>query len=527
MRRNVSALIAVDTTKTSNKSGDFVGKHQRSPLESRVFHSERLKSDPCIFSPKAPTTSLGSALKRYTEKHSHRLSQSPVPAPQSPQKSQKVLSIPDQSSSQPRITSSLHSPNPSNQHLQPQSPNPKQAEYKAMFDSLRSQLNQGSRQCVKAVRIEKMGANGGGLDQRERVGSGMEGKLKLSIDIRPPTKEPPPPSRKAAYDLFCSIRQNSSPSIKKTPLSFSTVLPDAISSQDTSSQPPQTLSSPQLRWTSSRADWPPTNLTLSTPLGTGSFSTVYSAYDNQLNCPVAVKVITKPSLPSPHLKAAVQGELSALTDILHPNICKMLRWTEDKSSVYIVMAVVSGVTLKQYSGKLRSTMAVLPLAVREERARKIFVQIVSAVSYIHRLGYVHRDLKLSNVMFDPTTWHATLIDFGFAAKENEYNKKICCGTPAYISPEVLSNASDYSGKKTDVWALGVILYILLTGYYPFGTEEDPTLQKKILKAEFDIPQKFSQELKEVLQACFKLRWQDRPSAEELMNFSWMAVKPPS
>lgn len=102
----------------------------------------------------------------------------------------------------------------------------------------------------------------------------------------------------------------------------------------------------------------------------------------------------------------------------------------------------------------------------EEEAAVFFVQLVRAVEYLHKEGISHRDLKLSNVLVDHDN-KLKLIDFGFA-DNSQKNLKEFCGTPSYMAPELVLKV-DYWGSFVDIWALGVILYRLLVGTFPFGS----------------------------------------------------------
>lgn len=99
-------------------------------------------------------------------------------------------------------------------------------------------------------------------------------------------------------------------------------------------------------------------------------------------------------------------------------------------------------------------------------AQHIFIQILEAVAYLHNEGIAHRDLKFTNILIDEER-RVKLIDFGFACPAGQVTKEFC-GTPAYMSPEIIQK-KDYRGTWVDVWALGVILHKILTGEYAFGS----------------------------------------------------------
>ena len=104
--------------------------------------------------------------------------------------------------------------------------------------------------------------------------------------------------------------------------------------------------------------------------------------------------------------------------------------------------------------------------IDEHCAKKIFYQIVEAIQYCHAQNIVHRDIKLENIILDDKL-NVKIIDFGFSIiipKNKKLN--VFCGTPSYMAPEILSKEF-YSGFLADVWALGIVLFIMLCGNFPF------------------------------------------------------------
>ena len=103
---------------------------------------------------------------------------------------------------------------------------------------------------------------------------------------------------------------------------------------------------------------------------------------------------------------------------------------------------------------------------------------------MHERGYAHRDLKLDNILMDPESKNLKLIDFGFSLKVKEDTKlNIHCGTPHYMDPDIAKKAP-YNGHAADIWAAGVILYIILVGKLPFSGEFEADLYRKIQSGKF-------------------------------------------
>lgn len=104
-------------------------------------------------------------------------------------------------------------------------------------------------------------------------------------------------------------------------------------------------------------------------------------------------------------------------------------------------------------------------SINERLASQILIQILTGLAHAHSKQICHRDIKPENIMFDPATCHIKIIDFGFACSSKE-RLKVFCGTPSYMSPEIVSN-EEYNGSAVDIWASGILLYLMLTGKLPF------------------------------------------------------------
>lgn len=104
--------------------------------------------------------------------------------------------------------------------------------------------------------------------------------------------------------------------------------------------------------------------------------------------------------------------------------------------------------------------------LEENETKKIYSQICQGISYCHAKNIVHRDLKLENILIDENKL-VKIIDFGFSiAIAPDKTLNIFCGTPSYMAPEIVSK-KNYKGHATDIWALGILLFTLLCGHFPF------------------------------------------------------------
>lgn len=115
----------------------------------------------------------------------------------------------------------------------------------------------------------------------------------------------------------------------------------------------------------------------------------------------------------------------------------------------------------------------------EDTCKHIFKQLVSGVAYMHSKNYAHRDLKLDNILMEFESKNIKIIDFGFSQKVRPEEKmSIFCGTPHYMDPDIVRKQA-YNGFAADVWACGVILYIIYVGKLPFFGEFEADLFRKI------------------------------------------------
>ena len=165
-------------------------------------------------------------------------------------------------------------------------------------------------------------------------------------------------------------------------------------------------------------------------------------------------------------------------------------------------------------------------ALPVEKVQKIFTQLVGAVSYVHDMSCVHRDLKLENILLDKHE-NVKLCDFGFT---REYEGKLSylqtfCGTVCYSAPEMLKGEK-YAGEKVDVWSLGVILYALLTGQLPFDDDDDITTKHRILSSEPKYPETIPADAKYLLHQMLSKRPLVRPTIADILTNPFLAENAP-
>jgi serine/threonine protein kinase len=159
----------------------------------------------------------------------------------------------------------------------------------------------------------------------------------------------------------------------------------------------------------------------------------------------------------------------------HPNITKFIDRIENRRNIHLVMSYAGKSHLKQFIDRRRGP---------PDRADLLgkFLQLTDAVQYMHENNYSHRDLKLNNVVLSEDGEKMSLVDFGFSILDDGKIQSYICGTPNYMAPELLKKESHLC-KPTDVWALGVILWYMLTKEFPFRGRNHHELFEKTVKIE--------------------------------------------
>uniref|UniRef100_A0A673IAS2 Calcium/calmodulin-dependent protein kinase type 1D-like n=1 Tax=Sinocyclocheilus rhinocerous TaxID=307959 RepID=A0A673IAS2_9TELE len=174
--------------------------------------------------------------------------------------------------------------------------------------------------------------------------------------------------------------------------------------------------------------------------------------------------------------------------IKHDNVVGLEDFYETRTHYYLVMELVSG-------GELFDR--ILDRGVYTEKdASCVIKQVLEAVSYLHQNSIVHRDLKPENLLYYSPDESAKIMisDFGLSKMADHGVMSTACGTPGYVAPEVLGQ-KPYS-KAVDCWSIGVITYILLSGYLPFYEENETRLFSKIMKAEYAFHSPYWDEISE-------------------------------
>ena len=247
-------------------------------------------------------------------------------------------------------------------------------------------------------------------------------------------------------------------------------------------------------------------------IGTGSYGQVRLAVHRLTKQVRAVKIIQKAKVNI----NALLNEINILSKLSHPNIMQIFEVFDDNTNVYIVSEYCKGGELFDIISKKGS--------FTEKDACVIMKQLMSAICYSHQNNIVHRDLKPENILMDNDTNDLTikLIDWGCAQTiKSAKQSKQADGTAYYIAPEVLKGEYD---EKCDIWACGVIFYILLCGYPPFNGETDDEIYEAVLSGKFQFPEEdwgqVSQDAKDLIKKMLTKDPKKRISALYSMQDVW-------
>ncbi|CAD8149985.1 unnamed protein product [Paramecium octaurelia] len=256
-------------------------------------------------------------------------------------------------------------------------------------------------------------------------------------------------------------------------------------------------------------------------LGSGAFGEVRLVIHKSSGCRRAMKQIRKDKIIKDD-EESMFSEVNTLKELDHPNIVKLHELFQDQKNYYLITEFLEG-------GELFEKITEMKFFT-EKMAADIMKQILGGVVHCHEKKIVHRDLKPENILFENKKPNSNLkiIDFGTSKKvENNQNLTKRLGTPYYIAPEVLKR--NYN-EKCDVWSCGVILYIMLCGYPPFGGPDQEILQNiEIGKYEFDPEDwcKISDEAKNLIKKMLTKDYTLRISAQEAFNDPWIQKNAPN
>ena len=245
-----------------------------------------------------------------------------------------------------------------------------------------------------------------------------------------------------------------------------------------------------------------------TPLGVGSFGEVKLACHIPTKTQVAVKILRKKS----NALGEMNSEVKILQTLEHSNIIHFFHVIDTQSTTYIITEYVAGKDLQMFLSEVG--------CLKEQEARPIFQQVVSAVHFLHQRRIAHRDIKLENILIDGDG-NVKLCDFGMAIQLAEGQKlEEICGSLHYIAPEMLSR-KPYDGLAVDMWSLGVVLYAMVTGQFPYAEDTLDGMHRLITNTKYPIFYHLSKPCHIIIAQLLMVSTQERITICQLLQRQWL------
>ncbi|XP_069505504.1 death-associated protein kinase 3 isoform X1 [Ambystoma mexicanum] len=259
-------------------------------------------------------------------------------------------------------------------------------------------------------------------------------------------------------------------------------------------------------------------------LGSGQFAIVRKCYEKRTKCEFAAKFIKKRRLSSSRRgvsREEIEREVSILKEIQHPNIITLHDIFENKTDVILILELVSGGELFDFLAEKES--------LTEEEATQFLKQILDGVDYLHSKRIAHFDLKPENIMLldkNVPSPRIKLIDFGIAHRIEAGNEfKNIFGTPEFVAPEIVNY--EPLGLEADMWSIGVITYILLSGASPFLGETKQETLTNISGVNYDFDEEYfsntSELAKDFIRRLLVKDPKKRMTIEQSLEHPWIKV----
>ncbi|CAN9504780.1 unnamed protein product [Ophioblennius macclurei] len=247
-------------------------------------------------------------------------------------------------------------------------------------------------------------------------------------------------------------------------------------------------------------------------IGYGTFSRVKLAFHALTKDKVALKILDRTRM-DPQAQRLLSREIGSMESLQHPNVVRLYEVVETPCRLYLVLEYAGGGDLHNRicnEGKL------------SDNACKIaFAQILSAIKYMHSINIIHRDLKAENILFT-CSGCVKVADFGFSTQVSNRNAALdtFCGSPPYAAPELFRDEC-YLGPPVDVWAMGVLLFFMVTGTMPFRAETMGKLRRCIIEGAYTVPPWVPGPCQRLIRGILKPVPLERCAVDQMLGCDWL------
>ena len=253
-------------------------------------------------------------------------------------------------------------------------------------------------------------------------------------------------------------------------------------------------------------------------IGKGGFGSVWKVRHKITRQVFAIKVINKDSIVKQNMIEQTNREIEIMYKLDHPHIIKLYSHFEDDEDFCLIMQIAS-------KGQLYSVIKRLK-RLDQRTAAQYMREVISAIKYLHTRNppIIHRDIKPENILLDQDG-RCKLADFGWSNfDDGRKNRETYCGTPEYLAPEMVTKSGH--NESVDIWALGVLLFEMLTGRTPFNfTGDRIQLYNNIKSLRIVWTDDFPQLAKDLVGRILKLNPKDRLSLDQMINHQWFRDTP--
>ena len=260
-------------------------------------------------------------------------------------------------------------------------------------------------------------------------------------------------------------------------------------------------------------------------IGDGNFAEVKECVHRKTGKKYALKIIDKSKTRGAKETKMIENEVRTMQVIRHPNCVALYDVFDTEDELFLVMELVEGGDLFDRivdKGKYAESDAV-----------RLVRNMATAIQHLHSKNIIHRDLKPENLLVTKDKMGRDTIklaDFGLSMVVTEPLHTIC-GTPTYVAPEIIADGPEGYGLQVDLWATGVIAYIMLCGFPPFASQSknQKDLFRKIKRGHFSFPEPYwegvSKEAKDLISKLLQVNPKDRFTADEILSHPWIASDP--